>query len=42
MLPAVIGCNVPSARAKLLQHWADRIDAMVDGGKVIRMQETVA
>jgi len=27
------------ARGKLLQHWADRIDAMVDGGKVIKMQE---
>ena len=25
------------ARAKLLQHWADRIDTMIDGCKVVAM-----
>lgn len=27
-----------TARAKLLQHWADRIDAMIDSGNVVPMK----
>lgn len=30
-----------NSRAAMMQHWSDRVDAMVDGGKVIQMQASI-